>query len=89
MTEEIPYCHCCGNRHADIGVLCEPCHDYTTRLHATIARLESLLREAREELTVYTRYTKDANGEMRADHSYICPAKRIDELLTPKEGARE
>jgi hypothetical protein len=36
MTQEIPYCHCCGNRHADIGVLCEPCHDYTARLRALV-----------------------------------------------------
>ncbi len=42
MSEYIPYCHCCGNRHADIGLLCESCHDYTTRLRA-------LVRSAYEE----------------------------------------
>ncbi len=36
MSEYIPYCHCCGTRHADIGMLCEPCHDYTVRLRALV-----------------------------------------------------
>ncbi len=54
-------------------------------LHATIARLESLLRESLRCLKEAKRMWAPSTTNSDAD----CVIARIDDLLTPKEGARE